>query len=129
MDNFAGHEGTHTQLRPVRDLPRVQPVEESLLRLVSVEEKVSISSRLAASLPRPIHPTRPQLSGGRLAASTATVWRLTKQTPPMVELVSCGERTDWPTLPTMSRRDVFTIYNRPVSMRHGCAASGVTARK
>lgn len=39
----AGHEGGHAQMRPIFELPRVQPVAEPLLRLVFVEEEVSLA--------------------------------------------------------------------------------------
>ena len=42
---IAGYEGGHSQLRPVRHLQGVQPVEESILRLVLAEEKVSNAPR------------------------------------------------------------------------------------
>lgn len=39
----AGLQSRHSQLRPILNLPRVQPVAESILRLVLAEEKVSFS--------------------------------------------------------------------------------------
>lgn len=41
----AGLQDSYSQLRPVRELPRVQPVEKSLLRLVSAKEEVSARPR------------------------------------------------------------------------------------
>jgi len=41
IESHAGDEGAHSQLWPARNLPRVQPVEESILWLVFTEEKVS----------------------------------------------------------------------------------------
>lgn len=41
---ISGLQGSHCELRPVLDLPRMQPVEQSLLRLVLLETKVSSRS-------------------------------------------------------------------------------------
>lgn len=39
----SGHESSNTQLRPIFYLPRVRPIEESILRLVFAQKKVSLS--------------------------------------------------------------------------------------
>lgn len=41
--SISGHESSYTQLWPIFFLPRVQPIEESILRLVFAQKEVSLS--------------------------------------------------------------------------------------